>query len=163
MGQGVSFGASYNYSKYMESVAYLNANDARPSSVISTVDHPHRVILNGIYELPGEANLTVLPRPDAGLSLEIVEGWQDPVQGWLTKGISSVRPAPVAIYHARGETTYLIYVIAPTPAGSKDPVRAVEPLGGDPAAARIVFNDARTYEVRFTPGKPAAWNIVPAR
>jgi hypothetical protein len=39
----------------------------------------------------------------------------------------------------------------------------VEPLGSDPAAARIVFNDARTYEVRFTPGKPAPWNIVPAR
>lgn len=49
---------------------------------------------------------------------------------------------------------------ADPPVGAKDPVRAVEPLGCDPEAARIVFHDGRTYEVRFTPGKPAAWNMV---
>lgn len=111
----------------------------------------------------GEANLTVLPRSDAGVSAEIVEGRQEPVQGWLTKGISSVRPAPVAIYRARAKTAYFIYVIAPTPPGENDAVRAVEPLDGDPAAARVVFSGARTYEVRFTPGKPAAWQVVSAR
>ncbi len=85
------------------------------------------------------------------------------MQGWLTKGISSVRPAPVAIYRARGKTTYFIYAIAPSAPGLKDGLRAVEPLGGDPAAARVLFEDGRTYEVRFTPGKPAAWNLVPRR
>jgi hypothetical protein len=107
----------------------------------------------------GEANLTVAARPDDGLSVKIVEGQEEPVQGWLTKGISSVRPAPVAIYRARGKTTHLIYVLAPSAAGAPDPVKSVESLGGDPAAARIVLRDA-TYEVRFTLGRPAAWKRV---
>ena len=109
---------------------------------------------------PGEANLTVLARADAGLGVHIVEGRQDPVQGWLTKGISAVRPAPVAIYRAQGKTMCLLYALAPAPAGVRDPLRAMEPLGGDPAAARIEFQDGRTYEVRFTPGKPATWKLV---
>ncbi len=107
-----------------------------------------------------EANLTLLPRADAGLSLKIVEGQEEPVQGWLTKTISSVRPAPVAIYQTRGKSAHLIYVMAPAPAGAKDPVGTVEPLDGDPAAARIVFRDGKVYEVRFTPGKPAMWKLV---
>ncbi|MBL8178379.1 MAG: alginate lyase family protein [Bryobacterales bacterium] len=105
----------------------------------------------------GEANLTLLARPDAGLSLKIVEGQEEPVQGWLTKTISSVRPAPVGVYRIEAKTAHFLYVMAPTPAGAKDPVRAIEPLDGDPAAARIVFHDGRRYEVRFTPGKPAVW------
>jgi hypothetical protein len=108
----------------------------------------------------GEANLTLLARADAGLSVKIVEGQQDPVQGWLPKGTGAVRPAPVANYQTRGKTTYLLYAMAPAPSGSKDPLRAVQPLGDDPAAARIVFQDGRAYEVRFTPGKPAAWKSV---
>jgi hypothetical protein len=105
----------------------------------------------------GEANLTLIARPDAGLSVKIVEGQEEPVQGWLTKGSSAVRPAPVAVYQARGKSAHMLYVIAPSPAGAKDAVRAVEPLDGDPLAARIVFEDGKRYEVRFTPGKPAAW------
>lgn len=108
----------------------------------------------------GEPNLTVLARPDAGLSVKIVEGQQEPVQGWLTKGISAVRPAPVAIYQTRGKTAHMVYVLAPAKAGVQDPVRSVEPLGDDPAAARIVFHDGRIYEVRFTPGQPAAWKLA---
>ncbi|HET8550196.1 MAG TPA: hypothetical protein VFL57_19430, partial [Bryobacteraceae bacterium] len=108
----------------------------------------------------GEANLTVLARPDAGLSVKIIEGQQDPVQGWLTNGMSAVRPAPVAIYRARGKTTHVLYAMAPAPAGASDPLLALEPLDGDPAAARIVFRDGRKYEVRFRLGKPAAWKMV---
>ena len=119
--------------------------------------------LRVITDNPGEANLTLLPRADSGLSLSIIEGQQEPVQGWLTKTISSVRPAPVAIYRARGKTTHLIYVLSPAPAGAKDPVQAVEPLGADPAAARIRLHDGRVYEVRFTPGKPAAWKLTGRR
>jgi hypothetical protein len=108
----------------------------------------------------GEANLTVLARADAGLSVSIVEGRQDPVQGWLTNGISAVRPAPVAVYQARGTTMHLLYAMAPAPAGAADPLLAVEPLGADPAAARIVFRDGRKYDVRFRLGKPAEWKRV---
>jgi hypothetical protein len=104
-----------------------------------------------------EPNLTVLARTDAGLSVKVVEGQEEPVQGWLTKGIGAVRPAPVAIYSIRGKTTYVLYAMAPAPAGAQDPLLAVEALDGDPAAARIVFRDGRKYEVRFTLGKPAVW------
>lgn len=113
--------------------------------------------LRVLTQNPGQPNLTVLARPAESLSVQIVEGQEDPVQGWLTKGISAVRPAPVAIYRAQGKTVHLLYVLAPAPAGARDPVSAVEPLGADPAAARIRFHDRRSYEVRFTPGKPATW------
>ena len=95
-----------------------------------------------------------------GLSVRIVEGQQDPVQGWLTSGISAVRPAPVAIYQVRGKTAYLLYAMAPAPKGTLDPLLAVEPLHDDPTAARIVFRDGRKYEVRFKLGKPAVWSRV---
>ena len=71
----------------------------------------------------GEPNLTVAARPDPGLTLKIVEGQEDPVQGWLPKGISSVRPAPVGIYTAHGATTSMLYVLAPSAKGAGDPVR----------------------------------------
>lgn len=111
----------------------------------------------------GEANLTLLARSDAALTVKVIEGQQDPVQGWLTNGISSVRPAPVAVYQARGKTADLLYVIAPAAAGAPDPVRSLDPLGRDSASARIVFRSGKTYEVRFSPGKPASWRLVSQR
>ena len=45
----------------------------------------------------------------------------------------------------------------PPPEQRSDPLRAVEPRGGDPSAARIDFTDGRAYEVRFHPGTPAEW------
>jgi hypothetical protein len=108
-----------------------------------------------------EPNLTVAARPDPGVSLKIVKGQQEPVQGWLVEpGIASVRPAPVGVYTARGKTTHLLYVLAPAAKGAKDPVRSVEGLGGDPAAARVTMTDGRVYEVRFQLGKPAGWRQV---
>jgi hypothetical protein len=104
-----------------------------------------------------EPTLTIAARPDPGMSLRIVEGQEDPVQGWLPRSLSSVRPAPVGIYTLRGRTAQMLYVLAPAPQGSGDPVKSVEPLGSDPTAARINFADGRTYEVRFHPGKPAEW------
>jgi hypothetical protein len=109
---------------------------------------------------PDEPNLTVAARPDAGLTVKIVEGQQEPVQGWLIKGLSGVRPAPVGIYTAKGKTTHLLYVLAPAQTGAADPVQAVEPLGGDPAAARIRFAGGRVYEVRFHLGRAAEWKVV---
>jgi hypothetical protein len=114
--------------------------------------------LRVLTQNPDQANLTLAARPDAGLNLKIVEGQQEPVQGWLPGGLSSVRPAPVAIYTARAATTHLVYVLAPAPQGAADPLRSVEPMGNDPTAARIAFTDGRVYEVRFRPGRPAEWN-----
>jgi hypothetical protein len=104
----------------------------------------------------GEANLTVAARPDAGLSLKIVEGQEDPVQGWLPDGGNRVRKAPVGIFSARGVTREMLYVLAPSPKGAGDPVRRVEPIAGDARAARITFADGGVYEVRFGNGQAEA-------
>jgi hypothetical protein len=104
-----------------------------------------------------EPNLTVAARPDPGLTLKIVEGQEDPVQGWLTKGISGVRPAPVGIYTAHGATTNILYVLAPSPKGAKDPVKSVAPLGSDPTCARITLTNGKVYNVHFRPGRTPEW------
>jgi hypothetical protein len=79
MSRGLYFGVAYAYSKYMESVAYLNANDARPSQVISTADHPNRVVLNGIYELPFGRGKPYLS--NARILRDVLGGWQ---AEWIT-------------------------------------------------------------------------------
>ncbi len=111
----------------------------------------------------GAPNLTVLARGSAETKVRIVEGQEEPVQGWLTKGISAVRPAPVAIYEARGRSVDLVYVLAPAPAGAPDPVRSMERIGEDDSAVRIVFRDGKSYDVRFTPGRPAEWKMTAGR
>jgi hypothetical protein len=79
LSRGVYFGASYAFSKYLESVAYLNPNDARPSQVVSSVDHPSRIILYGAYELPfgrGRAFLS-----EKKTLRDVLGGWQ---VEWIT-------------------------------------------------------------------------------
>jgi hypothetical protein len=107
-----------------------------------------------------DANLTILARAEDGLGLRVAEGQQEPVQGWLPKSGGGVRPAAVAIYHSRGKTMHLLYAMVPSRPGVADPVLAVESLGDDPTAARIVFRDGRKYEVKFAPGRAAAWKQV---
>ena len=108
----------------------------------------------------GAANLAIAARPDAGLGLRIVEGQENPVQGWLTKGIAAVRPAPVAVFQAKGDgETHLLYVLAPAPAGAPDPVVAVEPVEGNPLAARIRLRDGRALHVVFSGAGPADLKI----
>jgi hypothetical protein len=94
------------------------------------------------------------------LGLKVVEGSRDPLQGWLPAGISKVRPAPVGIYTTHAKTTNMLYVLAPAPKGSPDPVRSVEALQGEPTAARITFSDGRVYEVRFNLGEAATWKQI---
>jgi len=91
---------------------------------------------------------------------KIVEGQQDPVQGWLPSAISSVHPAPVGIYSAKGATTHILYVLAPSPKGAPGAIKSVEPLGGDSCAARITLAGGRVYEVRFHEGKEPDWKQV---
>jgi hypothetical protein len=140
----------------------LTAKDGREHTYDALFHFDRKVKADGlrlVTQNAGEANITVAARPDPGLSLKIVEGQEDPVQGWLPNGLSGVRPAPVGIFTTRGGTTHLLYVLAPAPKGKPDPVRSVEPLNNDPEAARIRFADGRVYEVRFHAGKPAEWKV----
>ena len=101
----------------------------------------------------------MVARPDAGLTLRVVEGQEDPVQGWLPRGLSGVRAAPVGILSAHGVEANLLYVLAPSPRGAGDPVKAVDAIAGDPRGARISFSDGRVYEVHFAGGS-AEWKKV---
>ena len=140
----------------------LNAKDGKPHTYDALFHFDAKVKADGLRvrtENESEANLTVAARPDAGLSLKIVEGQEDPVQGWLPRAMSAVRPAPVGIYTARGIRQEMLYVLAPSPKGAPDPVESVEALGADPRAARIRFAGGRTYEVRFRDDRAEARQV----
>ena len=131
----------------------LTANDGKEHTYDALFHFNGKVKSEGVRLVTqddGEPNLTVAARPDPGLSLKIVEGQEDPVQGWLpSRNISSVRPAPVGIYTIHSGTTNLFYVLAPSPKGAKDPVKSVEALANDPASARITLTDGKVYQVHF--------------
>jgi hypothetical protein len=138
----------------------LTANDGKEHSYDALFHFDGKVKADGLRldtRNADEANLTVAARPDAGLSLKIVEGQEDPVQGWLPNGHSGVRAAPVGIYTAHAQAAHLLYALVPAPKGTAGRLQAIEALDNDPAAARIKFTDGRVYEVRFHPGKPATW------
>jgi len=75
MSSGLTFGASYTFSKLMEATSYLNANDASPERVISNSDRPHRVLLHGLYELPFGPGKLLLSNASSILS-QIFGGWE---------------------------------------------------------------------------------------
>ena len=138
----------------------LSAKDGKEHTYDGLFHFDSKVKSDGlrvVTQNPDEPNMTLAARPDPRLSLKIVEGQEGPVQGWLTKGISSVRPAPVGVYTARARNMQMLYVLAPAPKSAADPLQSVEPLDNDPAAARITFTNGRVFEVRFQPGKPAQW------
>jgi hypothetical protein len=78
--KGLTFQASYTWSKLMQAIEYLNDVDARPTEVISDQDYPHRFALNGIYELPFGRGRRFLGGANRWLDLA-VGGWQ--FQGWF--------------------------------------------------------------------------------
>jgi hypothetical protein len=137
----------------------LKAKDGNPHTYDALFHCEDKVKADGLRVVTrneGEANLTVAARPYAGMSLKIVEGQEDPVQGWLPDGGNRVRPAPVGIFSATGVTREMLYVLAPSPKGAGDPVRRVEPIAGDPRAARITFADGAVYDVRLGNGQAEA-------
>jgi len=75
LSSGLYFGAAYTVSKFMEATSYLNANDAKPSSVISDSDRPQRLALHGIYELPLGAGKPFLNSPNPWVR-RLAGGWQ---------------------------------------------------------------------------------------
>lgn len=113
--------------------------------------------------IPDAPNLALAARPDAGMTLAIIEGQQDPVQGWLpASGVSAVRPAPVAVFTQKGADTQMLYVLAPARAGKENPIAAVEAVAGNPLAAHIRLTDGRAFDVVFAADGPADLSIAGA-
>jgi hypothetical protein len=78
---GYTISANYTFSRFTEATDFLNASDATPWEGISSQDVPHRLTVNGIWELPigrGRRYASDLsPALDA-----LIGGWQ--VQGIYT-------------------------------------------------------------------------------
>jgi hypothetical protein len=86
MKNGISFQASYVWSKYMEAVDFLNAGDERPSRVLSDSDRPHRISASGIWEIPfgrGRRFASSMSR-----KTDLVAG------GWQLNGVAIVQSGP---------------------------------------------------------------------
>jgi hypothetical protein len=88
---GYTFGANYTYSRFTEAIEFLNAGDAEPWEGISSQDVPHRLAVNGIWELPFGRGRSV--GTDSGGAMNaLIGGWQFqgiytyqsgfPVPGW---------------------------------------------------------------------------------
>ena len=148
----------------------LSAKDGKEHSyeALFHLDAPVKADAAGLRLFTGNedaANLAIAARPASGLSLKIVEGQQDPLQGWLPdRGLKSAHPAPVAVFTATGGgDTHLLWVLAPARPGAPDPVAAIEPLGDNRLSARIRLRDGRAYEVAFSGGSPADLRVGAAR
>lgn len=129
----------------------LTSNDGKPHTYDALFHFDGKVNFSGVRLMTqdsGEPNLEIVARPDPGLTLKIVEGQEEPVQGWLPKGISSVRPAPVGIYEEHAATTGILYVLAPSAKGAGSLVKSVEALG-DAGSARIRLTNGKSYVVHF--------------
>jgi hypothetical protein len=133
----------------------LRAKDGNPHTYEALFHFDSKVKAEGLHVVTqnaAEANLTVAARADDGMSLKIVEGQEDPVQGWLPAGMSGVRPAPVAIFTARGVTKEMLYVLAPSPNGAADPIHSIRGVNDAPGVSLITLADGRVFEVRFQEG-----------
>ena len=73
--RGFTLGMSYTFSKAMEAAEFLNATDRMPYETISSSDHPHRLTLSGIWELPfGKGRRFAAGAP--GWANHVIGGWQ---------------------------------------------------------------------------------------
>ena len=75
---GYTLGANYTYSRFIEATEFLNAGDASPWEGISSQDVPHRLAVNGIWELPFGRGRAI-GTGSGGVVNALVGGWQ--VQG----------------------------------------------------------------------------------
>ena len=95
----------------------------------------------------GSANLWIFPLPVEGLSVRIVKGQEEPVQGWANH---PWRPIPTAIYGVEGEgVRKMLFVLLPVPPGDESaPVKFVKPLTveeGRGLAAEVALRDGRRF------------------
>jgi hypothetical protein len=75
LANGYTVAASYTYSKFTEATEFLNASDPEPWEGVSSVDTPHRLTINGIYELPFGRGKSI-GADASGVVSVLISGWQ---------------------------------------------------------------------------------------
>jgi hypothetical protein len=78
---GYTISANYTFSRFTEATDFLDASDANPWEGVSSQDVPHRLTVNGIWELPIGRGRRFASDLSPGLDA-LIGGWQ--VQGIYT-------------------------------------------------------------------------------
>jgi hypothetical protein len=81
LSSGYTLGVNYTFSRFTEATEFLNADDPEPWKGISSQDAPHRLTVNGIWELPFGRDRKFGAAMHPALDT-VVGGWQ--VQGIYT-------------------------------------------------------------------------------
>jgi hypothetical protein len=77
--KGLTFQASYTWSKFMDASTFLNESDPMPYKVISDLDRPMRLAVSVIYEMPFGRGKPVFGNANRFVN-GLIGGWQ--LQGW---------------------------------------------------------------------------------
>jgi len=72
---GYTAGVTYTYSRFTEATEFLNGADPEPWEGISSQDVPHRLSINGIYELPFGRERRFGSNANAAVNA-LIGGWQ---------------------------------------------------------------------------------------
>jgi hypothetical protein len=73
--KGYTVSGTYTLSKFMQATETYQADDLRPTEVISDLDRPHRFVISGIYELPFGRGRHFGSNSNALVS-RLIGGWQ---------------------------------------------------------------------------------------
>jgi hypothetical protein len=73
--KGYTVSGTYTLSKFMQATETYQADDLRPTEVISDLDRPHRFVVSGIYELPFGPGRRFGANTNRVLS-RVIGGWQ---------------------------------------------------------------------------------------
>jgi hypothetical protein len=91
---GLTASLAYTFSKTIEALTFVNAQDARPEKVLSSSDRPHRLVLSGVAQLPfgrGRHWMSKASRPAELL----LGGWEYNFIGTLQSGSPMSYPGNV--------------------------------------------------------------------
>lgn len=125
LSKGLTLGASYTWSKFMEAVDLLNAFDPTPAEVISPQDRPHHLSVTGIYELPvgrgrryGKSMPALIDGVAGGWQMQVIYQWM--VGAPLAFGNVIYNGQPVGIDHPTAERWFN------TEAFERDPAKQLD-------------------------------------
>jgi hypothetical protein len=141
--KGLTFQASYTWSRFMQATEFLNDGDLRPSEVVSDQDFPHRFALNGIYELPFGKGRRFLGGANRLMDL-LVGGWQ--FQGWFEGQTGEALGFGNAI--VRGNLRDIVLPVSKRTAEAWFDINAVNTVFERNPAKQLGFN-LRTLPARF--------------
>lgn len=93
---GLTLTATYAFSKNLQALNYLNAQNALPSRSLTPWDRPNRMTLAPIYELPFGPGKPLLANTN-GVVSRIVGGWQAVVNTTFMSGTPMTAPSGVYV------------------------------------------------------------------